>query len=453
MIDTSRIEEIEQWLIAEDIIHVEIMVSDCMGVGRGKMMPVKRFIAGMKTNDLKLSESIFGVTANGEFCFNDHMDYAEADMILVPQLETLCRAPWIKTPTASVICRAEYEGGSLVPFSPRQVLQGVLDLYDAKGWKPIVAPEFEFFLIEREKEMTGDYKPAVGKSGMPSVGNDIYSVDGLHEFDDFFDEVYASCKAQNIEIDTLIYEAGPAQFEVNVNHGDAMELADQSFYLKRVLHQVALKHGFYATFLAKPYQDSYGSAMHIHQSVVDSKSGKNIFANADGSDNELLLNYIAGLQEYIPALMPLLAPYVNSYRRFGTHLSSPTNLEWGQENRSVGLRVPSGAPEGRRVENRIAGSDANPYLAIAATLAAGYLGMAEKLQPSKPVEGSAYDSVTRIIPTTLQAGLKNMENCEALATVIDKRFLELFAQIKNEEQRSYDNFSGPWKTKYLLLTV
>ncbi len=453
MTDTSRIKEAEEWLIAEGIEDVEIMISDCMGVGRGKILPVKTFIEAMKTNEFKLSESIYGITANGEFCFNDHMDYAEADMILIPQLETLCRAPWVNMPTASVICRTEYDDGSNVPFSPRQVLQDVLDLYDAKGWKPIVAPEFEFFLIDREKEMTGDYKPAVGKSGMPSSGADTYSVDGVHEFDDFFDEVYACCEAQNIDVDTLIYEAGPAQFEVNVNHGDAMKVADQSFYFKRVLHQVGIKHGFYATFLAKPYPDSYGSAMHIHQSIVDSKSGKNIFAKADGSDSDLLLSHIAGLQEYIPALMPLLAPYVNSYRRFGTHLSSPTNLEWGHENRSVGLRVPSGGPEGRRVENRIAGSDANPYLAIAATLAAGYLGMTEKLQPSNPVEGSAYENVTRILPDTLQVGLKNMENCEALATAIDKRFLELFAQIKNEEQRSYDNFSGPWKTKYLLLTV
>lgn len=453
MRDSNHIEKTEQWLIAEGIEDVEIMISDCMGVGRGKIMPVKRFIEGMKTNDLKLSESIYSLTANGEFCFNEYLDYAEKDMILVPQLETLCRAPWIKVPTASVICHTEYEDGLPVPFSPRQVLQHVLDLYDAKGWKPIVAPEFEFYLIAREEEMTGNYKPAVGKSGMPSSGADIYSVDGVHEFDDFFNEVNACCKAQNIEVDTIIYEAGPAQFEVNVNHGDAMKVADQSFYFKRILHQVGIKHGFYATFLAKPYQDSYGSAMHVHQSMVDSKSGKNIFADADGSDSDLLFNHIAGLQEYIPALMPFLAPFVNSYKRFGTHLSAPTNVEWGHENRSVGLRVPSGGPEGRRVENRIAGSDANPYLAIAATLAAGYLGMAEKLEPSKPIEGNAYDNVTRILPDTLQAGLKNMESCEALATVIDKRFLETFAQIKHEELRSYNDFSGPWKTKYLLLTV
>ena len=453
MIDIKRIKEVEKWLAKECIDDIEILISDCTGVGRGKIMPCHRFIDGMKTNDLKLSESILGVRVDGEFCFNEYMDYAEKDMILIPQLGTLCRVPWLARATASVICHGVYEDNKPVPFAPRQVLQHILDLYDAKGWRAVVAPEFEFYLVERQDDANDDIRPPKGKSGMRSTGADTYSVDGLHEFDDFFNEVSECCKVQNIAVDTIIHEAGPSQFELNVNHGDPMAMADESVYLKRILHQVAIKHGMYATFMAKPYPESYGSAMHLHQSVVSAVSGKNIFANSDGSDSDLLLNHIAGLQKYIPTMMPLFAPFVNSYGRFGSKLSSPTNLEWAQENRSAGLRVPSSGASARRVENRIAGSDTNPYLLIAASLAAGYLGMIEKLEASEPIEGSAYDNKGRVLPDNLLTSVNNMEECKALENVFSKEFLTTFAQIKREEHEHYTNFSGPWETQYLLLTV
>lgn len=453
MIDIKRIQEVEEWLIKECIDDIEIMVADCTGVGRGKIMPCSRFIEGMKTNDLKLSESILGVRIDGEFCFNEYMGYAEKDMILIPQLDTLCRVPWQKRRIASVICHCIYEEDEPVEFAPRQVLQRVLDLYAAQGWEAVVAPEFEFYLIDRVDDSNADYRPPKGKSGTRSVGNDTYCVDSLHEFDDFFNEVTECCKVQNIQIDTLIHEAGPSQFELNVNHSDPMDMADQSFYLKRLLHQIAIKHGFIVTFMARPYPGHYGSAMHLHQSVVDAETGKNIFANDDGSDSELLLSHIAGLQKYIPSMMPFVAPFVNSYARFGTALSAPANLEWGQENRSVGLRVPTSGPNARRVENRIAGSDANPYLLIAASLAAGYMGMMEKLEASEPHEGSAYDNQARLLPQDFITAIKNMENCKALEGVFDKKFLTTFTQIKNEEHQHHIDFDGPWETQYLLSTV
>ena len=297
MIDIKRIEEVEQWLIKERIDDIEIMIADCAGISRGKAMPRSRFIEGMKSNSLKLPESIFGITVSGGFVENEYLKDTEQDMTLLPQLETICLAPWQKDPTACVICHCVYEDGRPVPFAPRQVLQNVLDLYTAKGWKPVVAPEYEFYLIDRQEEVTAAPTPPKGKSGIRDAGNNTYSIDGVDEFDAFFDEVYEYCEAQNIQIDTLIHEAGPAQFEVNVNHGDPMHVADQSFYFKRLLRQVGLRHGLFVTFMARPYPDSYGSAMYLHQSVVDIKTGKNIFANEDGSDSELFLNHIGGLQK------------------------------------------------------------------------------------------------------------------------------------------------------------
>jgi len=211
----------------------------------------------------------------------------------------------------------------------------------------------------------------------------------MNDFDPFINQVYEYCEAQGIKIDTISQEMGPAQFELNFLHGNPVDLADQVFLFKRTVREAAINHNMHATFLAKPIAEEAGSALHVHQSVVD-KQGNNIFSNDDGSASELFYGFIAGLQRYMNDALLVFAPYVNSYRRFMNPDSSPVNLAWAQDNRTVGLRIPDSAPEARRIENRLAGSDVNPYLVIAATLACGYLGMVEGLKPSKPVKGSAY---------------------------------------------------------------
>ncbi len=189
--------------------------------------------------------------------------------------------------------------------------------------------------------------------------------------------------------------------EINFIHGDAMELADQVFLFKRTMRETAHRHNMYCTFMAKPMAGEPGSAMHIHQSIVDKKTGRSLFANRRGGDSQLFRSHIAGLQKYLPAAMSLFAPYVNSYRRITRYYAAPINVHWGYDNRTVGLRVPVSDPQARRVENRIAGADVNPYLAIAASLACGYLGMKLGLRPSKPVTGDAYN-----LPFTLPRDLE-----------------------------------------------
>ena len=167
-----------------------------------------------------------------------------------------------------------------------------------------------------------------------------------------------------VDVDTLTHEGGSAQMEMNFNHGDALELADQALLFKRGVREAALRHNVYATFMAKPMQGEPGSSMHIHQSVVGNKSGRNLFATKAGKDTKLFLSHIAGLQRYLPAAMPLLAPNVNSYRRLIPESDAPINTHWGTDNRTVGFRVPISPASGRRVENRVAGADANPYLCL-----------------------------------------------------------------------------------------
>ena len=257
---------------------------------------------------------------------------------------------------------------------------------------------------------------------------------------------------QEIDIDTLTHESGAAQMEINFNHGDPLELADQAFLFKRTLRQAALKHGIYATFMAKPMEREPGSAMHIHQSVFDQHSGRNLFAAADDGFTELFLHHIAGLQKYLPAAMLLLAPNVNSYRRLRRHSDAPINLHWGWENRTVGLRVPDSTGAARRVENRVAGADANPYLAIAASLACGLLGMLDQLEPTKPIEGSAY-RLAQTLPRHLSEALEQLRRAKPLRQIIGDELAEALIMVKEVEHEAYQRVISSWEREHLLLNV
>ncbi len=453
MADAKRIKELDHWLKTNDIDDIECMIADNAGIARGKSMPRVKFIEGLQTDGLRLPETVFGLTITGEYALNDYLSEIERDVILKPDLDTICMTPWQSEPTAAVICDAELENGTPVEFSPRQVLRRVLELYEAEGWRPIVAPEFEFYLLEKQEDVEARPIAPKGASGRRDSGSAPFSIDSLDEFSAYFDDVYDACEAQNINVDTLIHEAGPAQFEFNVFHGPALNVADQSFLFKRILRQVAIHHNMFASFMASPYPDSFGSAMHIHQSIEDMETGKNIFAGSDGQNTSLFLSHIAGLQTYLKEAMPLIAPFVNSYRRFAMGLSAPTNTHWSRENRSVGLRVPSGAPESRRIENRVAGSDVNPYYAIAVSLACGYLGMKEGLKPSSEFKGSAYDVTSRALPRHFLDGIKNMRKSSALKDVLGEAFVETYLDAKEMEYDSYSSVLSPWETRYLLLSV
>src|SRR6202035_1077406 len=217
-----------------------------------------------------------------------------SDIYMIPDGSTIRIVPWHKEPTAQVISDCVYADGGAVDISPRFVLQRVLELYAAKGWKPIVAPELEFFLVQINTAPASPLVPPVGRTGRTESGRQAYGIDAVNEFDPIFEDVYDYCEAQEIGIDSLIHEEGVAQVEINFNHGDPVALDDQSFIFKRTVRQAALRHDIYATFMAKPYEQEPGSAMHIHQSVVDARRGKSLFATKSGKDTRLFLAHIAG---------------------------------------------------------------------------------------------------------------------------------------------------------------
>jgi glutamine synthetase len=444
---------LETFIKEHHITEVECLVPDLSGIARGKILPAEKFLRILRDRGLRMPESIFVQTVTGDFPEEEEVTNPEnGDIYMVPDETTIRIVPWYTEPTAQVISDCVYADGSPVDISPRLMLRRVLDLYTERGWKPIVAPELEFFLVQINKDPDYPLLPPIGRSGRTESGRQAYGIDAVNEFDPIFEDVYDYCAAQDIDIDTLAHEAGAAQIEINFNHGEALDLADQVFLFKRTVRETAIRHQVYATFMAKPMQTEPGSAMHVHQSVVEIATGKNLFASADGADTPLFRSYIAGLQQYLPMAMPLLAPNVNSYRRLVAGTDAPINVHWGHDNRTVGLRVPLAAPEDRRVENRVAGADANPYLALAASLACGYIGMANNLEPGDPVRGSAHRRPFTL-PRHQSDALEKFNGCKPLIDIFGTRFVNALTAVKQAEYEAYQRVISSWERENLLLNV
>ncbi len=441
------------FLQQHNISEIECLVPDMTGNARGKFLPTRKFIA---EQNARLPESILIQTVTGDWS-REHdqlVDPADRDMVLRPDPTTLRLAPWAKEPTAQLIHDCYDIQGQLHPLSTRSVLRRVLALYEAEGLTPVVAPEVEFYLVQRNLDPDYELRAPVGRSGRSESARQSYSIDAVNEFDPIIDTLYRYCEQQQLDVDTLIHESGAGQMEINFKHGDALLLADQVFTFKRTLRETALQHDIYATFMAKPMEHEPGSALHIHQSVLDARNGQNIFAKADGGLSDALYHYLGGLQKYVPAAISFFAPNVNSYRRFVPDIAAPINLQWGLDNRTTGLRVPSSSPESTRVENRFAGADANPYLAIALSLACGYLGLKEQLQPSAPTQGSAYDANSRVeIARTLEEGLRLLSGCGPLQSILGERFVRAYVAVKLAEYEAFNKVISSWEREHLLLRV
>ena len=446
-------ESLQAFLKENRITEVECIVPDMNGIARGKILPDEKFLGGLRHMGMRLPEAVFIQTVTGDYPGEEAVtDPAVIDIYLVPDPTAIRVVPWYEEPTALVICDAIYADGRAVEISPRHVLRRVLELYDRQGWKPVVAPELEFYLVKPNEDADYPLEPPIGRSGRAETGRQAYGIDAVNEFDPIFEAVYDYCERMQLDIDTLSHESGAAQIEINFNHGDPLALADQVLLFKRTVREAALRHNVYATFMAKPMQNEPGSAMHLHQSLVDIDSGINLFASEDGEDTPLLRSFIAGLQQFVPAAMPLFAPNVNSYRRLDPKSDAPINVQWGLDNRTTGFRVPRSEPASRRVENRVAGADANPYLMIAASLACGYLGIKSELKPSEPVAGSA-KKLAFTLPRHLYDSLAKFVDCQELRTVLGDVFCDAVWYVKTAEYDAYQHVISSWERENLLLNV
>ena len=441
---------IADWLRQHQVSEVECLVPDLTGNARGKFIPAHQFISH---DEPRLPESILVQTVTGEYS-DSHWDFVEptdTDMLLQPDESTLRMVPWAREPTAQIIHDCYRQDGTLHPLASRTVLRNVLDAYARKGLQPVIAPEMEFYLVARNTDADSELEPPIGRSGRRETARLSYSIDAVSEFEDFVEDMYDYADAQELDVDTLIHENGAAQMEINFRHGDPLSLADQVFVFKRTVRETALKYGMYATFMAKPMMNEPGSAMHIHQSVLDSE-GRNIFVDESGELSAALKSYIAGLQSFTGELISLYAPNVNSYRRLVSEMSAPINLNWGLDNRTVAFRVPQSNAAGTRVENRFPGADANPYLAIAASLASGFVGMEAGLQPSEPHQGTANEDAVEIA-RSLEEGLRKLRSTPALCELFGDLFLRAYEAVKLDEFEEFNRVISSWEREHLLLQV
>lgn len=447
---TQKLPEAAQSYIAgRRVDEVECIVPDIAGVARGKAMPAAKFA---KQTSYFLPNSIFLQTITGEWADNPFDAFTEPDMILEPDWSTATAAPWTADVTLQVIHDAKDQQGNLVPFSPRNVLKRIVALYEAQGWRPVVAPEMEFFLTARNTDPNQPVIPPMGRTGRRAAAKQAYSLSAVDEYGKVIDDIYDYAEAQGLEIDGILQEGGAGQIELNLAHGDPVRLADDVFFFKRLIREAALRHDCFATFMAKPIADEPGSAMHIHTSVVDTKTGKNIFAGPKGAETPEFLHFIGGLQKHLGAAVALFAPYVNSYRRYVPDFAAPINLEWGRDNRTTGLRVPISGASARRVENRLPGMDCNPYLGIAATLACGYLGLMNKTEARPEFTGSAYID-SEDIPANLGDALDLLDEDAALKEVMGNEFIKVYDSVKRNEYKEFLQVISPWEREHLLLNV
>ncbi len=448
--------KIVEWLNINNVKQVQCLISDHTGVARGKVLPVEKFISeqGCRLGETILLQSVVGGYAADDVLWS-LSDPRDVDMLLKPDANACYLLPWSDDNAAMIIHDCYTPQNKEIAFSPRNLLKKVVDLYTAQGWKAVVAPEMELYLTQTCADENQALQVPIGKSGRVEAGRQSFGIDAISEFEPLMKDIYAWAKIQGLGLDVVVHEEGRGQFEFNFDHGDPLMLADQVFTFKRTVKAAAQKHGITATFMAKPICGEPGSAMHIHQSVVDIKTGENIFADDSSASgfSELFNHYLGGLQTYIPELMPMFAPNVNSYRRFLTGESVPVNLHWGIENRTVGLRVPDAPSSAKRVENRISGADANPYLAIAATLICGYIGMIQGIGASEETTSRANGTLSEKLPLNIDLAIEQMANSDTIKKYLGEEFVRGFIATREADYNHYKSEISAWERRFLLTNV
>ncbi|MBS7561007.1 glutamine synthetase [Pseudomonas sp. RC4D1] len=373
----------------------------------------------------------------------------DGDLALNADPRQIHRLPWSQTPRALAICDADELSGESSRLSTRGQLKQVIARYAALGLAPVVATELEFFVFAANDDPAQAFRPPVGLDGRREEGYSAFSVSSNNGLRPFFKEVYECMAALGLPRDTFMHEMGVSQFEINLLHGDPLLLADQTFLFKHLLKEVALKHGLIVVCMAKPLAHTPGSSMHIHQSLVEIGSGRNVFSDDAGQPTAMFRHFIGGLQAGLAEFTALFAPNVNSYQRLCHPYASPNNACWSHDNRAAGLRIPASSPVARRVENRLPGADANPYLAIAASLAAGLHGIENELEPTAAIQGEFEVPDNLSLPCTLHAALERLKRSQLARELFGTEFIEGYIASKTMELTSFFDEITPWERRVL----
>ena len=448
----------EAFLAAHPAVQFfDLLLPDLCGVLRGKRID-RADLPGIYQKGMFLPGSMFALDVLGDTIQTTGLgfDEGDADRACVPIPRTLHPAPWMGPAVAQLqVQMLDHDGG---PFygDPRCALGAVLDRFAARGWQPVIAVELEFYLVDVERTAEGHAQPPRSRyTGRRETRTQVNSMADLESVSDILSEITAACEAQGVPTGAALAECGPNQWEVNLRHvADALEACDQAIRFKRAVKGVALRNGLEATFMAKPYAEMAGSGMHIHVSVVDD-TGRNIFASDDTLGNDLLKQAAAGLIATMADGMAIFAPNANSYRRLKPEAYVPMNATWGYNNRGVAVRVPVSGPDDRRLEHRVAGADANPYLVAAVVLAGMLHGIEHGLAAPEAVTGNAYagSRAAPRLPGDWATALAQFGASGFLREYFGERFVWLYERTRRGEMQDFQSRLTPLDFAWYLEPV
>ena len=385
----------------------------------GKLrMPVSLAVVDVWGNDIDNNALVF--------------ETGDGDGVCLPTEQGIVLNNLGQEPSSFVQLMFANEDGSPFMADPRQALKAIVDQFTAKNLTVVVATELEFYLTDPGENFA--------TSQIADRVTDRYatvSLDELDHFEPILNDIYKHCEEQSIPADAAISENGTGQFEINLNHvADPLRAADDAMAFKRIVRSVARKHGKTATFMAKPFGDRSGSGLHVHFSILD-QHGQNIFANGTDQGSEMLRFAVDGLLKAMPQSMAIFAPHLNSYRRFAPNSHAPSAIAWGYENRTVAVRIPGGPDEARRIEHRVSGADANPYLVLTTVLGAALMGIEAGVEPPAPTSGDGYDPTLTQLPKVWEQAVDTFETGDIMAEVFDPLLITSFAKAKRQEMAKF----------------
>ncbi|MEH6651915.1 MAG: glutamine synthetase family protein [Motiliproteus sp.] len=438
-----------------DIEAVDLLISDLNGITRGKRIE-RSSLKKVYTDGVALPASVFSLDITGktvEEC-GLGLTIGEPDRDCHPQPGLLTRSPWQRRPMAQTLMSMYEADGSPFFGDPRHVLASVLDKFKALKLTPVVAVELEFYLIDRVRGDNGQPLPPISpKTGLREAHTQVYSTTVLDEYGDFLDDIAAITTAQGIPADTAVAEYAPGQFEINLKHqDDPLAACDNAILLKRVVKAVADKHGMEASFMAKPYESEAGNGMHIHASLLD-EQGNNVFAEAGKPYSQMMENAVGGLLQSMAESMSLFCPNINSFRRLRPEYYVPMSPNWGVDNRTVSVRIPASDDRAKRIEHRVSGADANPYLVMAAILAGIHHGISNQIEPRPITVGNAFDQDGIGLPTRLFEALDSIDESELLRSYFSPEFIDLYVTCKRDELSEFERHVSQLESQWYLTTV
>lgn len=422
-----------EWIAAQaDLSGVRAAVCDLNGILRGKRMPVSQARKALE-GGLRMALSLSAMDVWGNDIQDNPIVYqtGDADGLTAWTGRPILPVSWTPKPTALIPLWFSNPDGSPYPVDPRRALAAVVERFAAHGLTPVVATELEFYLVDPTTERpVGPTSPVTGRRLDSDAAMDL---DELDAFDAFFTDVYAACNAQGIPADTAISENGVGQFEINLLHtADVLKAADDALFFKRAVKGIARKHGFAACFMAKPYGRGAGNGLHVHFSLLD-REGRNLFDDGTDSGTEMMRHAVGGMLSGMAESTLVFAPHFNSYRRLRPNSYAPTALAWGYETRMVAIRIPGGAPQARRIEHRVAGADANPYLVLAAILGAALAGIERQIDPGAPRKSDADGEDLQRLPADWRAAIGAFEQGNLVSDIFAQDLRTAFIACKRQE--------------------